>query len=316
MRTRFKSKKEYKDFYEENGYVVFEGLIPEKSIDKILIALEKFKKRRLPYYSQSIHNWIKPKIDSNGFMTESMENPTRLLLNGGLGKASKKILLGKEINEALKTINPRFDNFVQWNNMLFDKSVGTMEHVDSFFLDTLPSGYLCAAWVALENIDKNSGPFRVYPCSHKLFLQDKFQGQSLEDHFEKCQELTKSAPFELALLKKGDVLFWHPSLIHGALDQIDEKFSRKSLTSHYYPLGVSKRGSENKIIHRPSHLKQIYNFLFRQPPKRFNDYEIYIDVFKVDCARWYFNGMIKLLKNKFKRNTYAKDDIRRKSYNK
>ena len=49
MRTRFKSKKEYKDFYEENGYVVFEGLIPEKSIDKILIALEKFKKRRLPY---------------------------------------------------------------------------------------------------------------------------------------------------------------------------------------------------------------------------------------------------------------------------
>ena len=314
MTTNFISPADYKEFYEENGYVVFKQLIPENKIDKILFALEKFKHKKLPYYSQSIHNWIQPELDSNGFMVESMENPTRLLFNAGLGKSSKDILLGEEINKALSMINPKFNNFVQWNNMLFDKSVGTIEHTDAYFLDTHPSGNLCAAWVALEDIHEKSGPFRVYPKSHKLFLDKTYEGESLEQHFIACSNYIKSAEFELALLKKGDVLFWHPSLIHGAFEQEDSNFSRKSLTSHYYPLGVSKRGSENVVTNRASHIKQFYNFIFRPPPKKFKDYKIYIDVFRVDCARWYINGLIKLAKNKINNKVNAKYDIRRKSY--
>ena len=314
MISNFESTTDYKDFYEENGYVVFEKLIPENNIDQILFSLEKFKRKRLPYYAQSIHNWIQPEVDSNGFMTESMENPTRLFFNCGLNKSSKDILLGKEINNALKIINPKFNNFVQWNNMLFDKSVGTMEHTDSYFLDTHPSGYLCAAWVALEDIDEKSGPFKVFPKSHKLFLNNTYESESLETHFKTCSNFAESNDFELALLKKGDVLFWHPSLIHGSLEQKDSKFSRKSLTSHYYPLGVSKRGSEIAAINRPSHIKQFYNFLFRQPPKKNNNYDIYIETFKVDCFRWYINGLFKFTKNKISNKTVAKYDIRRKSY--
>ena len=310
----FKNSSEYREFYKDKGYVVFKKLIPEKKVDNLLVSLENFKRKRLPYYSQSIHNWIQPELDKNGYMIESMENPTRLLFNCGLGNSSKNILLGEEINSALKIINPNFNNFVQWNNMLFDKSVGTMDHADSFFLDTWPNGNLCAAWVALEDIDEKSGPFKVYPKSHKLFLDKTYEGESLEEHFKFCADYIQTANFELALLKKGDVLFWHPSLVHGALEQEDPKYSRKSLTSHYYPLGVAKRGSENAAINRPNHLKQFYNFLFRQPPKKFKNYEIYIDVFRVDSARWYINGLKKLAQNKLSKKVSARYDIRRKSY--
>lgn len=317
MKTNnFKNSSEYHEYYQENGYVVFEKLIPENKIDQLLFSLEKFKQKRLPYYSQSIHNWIQPDLDENGHMIESMENPTRLLFNCGLGNSSKNILLGQEINRALKIINPKFNNFVQWNNMLFDKSVGTMEHADSFFLDTWPNGNLCAAWVALEDIDEKSGPFRVYPKSHKLFLDIANKGESLEEHFNSCADYSKTANFELAILKKGDVLFWHPSLIHGALEQEDPKYSRKSLTSHYYPLGVAKRGSENAAINRPNKFKQFYNFLFRQPPKKIKNCEIYIDVFRVDCTRWYLNGLKKFAQNKLSNKVVARYDIRRKSYEK
>ena len=44
-----------------------------------------------------------------------------------------------------------------WQNMLFDKSTRTIDHVDSYYLDKNPSCYLIAAWFDLEDInDKGS----------------------------------------------------------------------------------------------------------------------------------------------------------------
>jgi len=54
--------------------------------------------------------------------------------------------------------------------MFFDQSVGTIEHQDSWYLDTEPAGRLIGVWYALEEIDRNSGPFFVVPKSHTLKL--------------------------------------------------------------------------------------------------------------------------------------------------
>ena len=43
-------------------------------------------------------------------------------------------------------------------------------------------------------------------------------------------------------LKKGDVLLWHPSLIHGSSNQQVNGFSRKSLTAHYHPISFKQGG--------------------------------------------------------------------------
>jgi ectoine hydroxylase-related dioxygenase (phytanoyl-CoA dioxygenase family) len=46
--------------------------------------------------------------------------------------------------------------------MLFDRSVGTKVHQDSWYLDTLPQGGVVRAWIALEDITQDCGPFKVY----------------------------------------------------------------------------------------------------------------------------------------------------------
>ena len=236
------------DYYAEQGYVVFERLIPGAKIDAVLGALEAFKRARLPYYSQSIHTWIRPQIDAQGYMEESMENFSCLFVDRGLARAGDSVLLGSEIHDALRTLHPGFAHFVQWQNMLFDRSIGTVDHYDSWYLDTLPQGLLTAAWVALEDIDPDCGPFRVYPGSHRHFANNQLNGLPHDDFRQECAKYAASHPHKAALLKKGDVLFWHPSLLHGALDPANDKHSRKSLTSHYYPLGCARKGDDDALL--------------------------------------------------------------------
>ena len=45
---------------------------------------------------------------------------------------------------------------------VFDRATGTIDHIDTWYLDTEPMGHLIAAWVALEDID-GQGEFHVYP---------------------------------------------------------------------------------------------------------------------------------------------------------
>jgi phytanoyl-CoA hydroxylase len=131
--------------------------------------------------------------------------------------------------------------------MLFDRSVGTIDHQDSWYLDTQPYGHLVAGWFSLEDIHPDSGPFFVYPGSHNLPRLSKASHPTHEAFLAEIKRMVAASGLEKkqALLKKGDVLFWHPSLVHGADSVRDERYSRKSLTSHYYPVGYMRTDSEN-----------------------------------------------------------------------
>ena len=39
-----------------------------------------------------------------------------------------------------------------YQNMIFDKSTSTVDHIDSYYLDTIPAGELVGVWIALEGI--------------------------------------------------------------------------------------------------------------------------------------------------------------------
>ena len=49
------------------------------------------------------------------------------------------------------------------------------------YLDTHPKGALVGAWIALENINKESGPFRVYEGSHRKLNAYKLQSLDHND---------------------------------------------------------------------------------------------------------------------------------------
>src|SRR5208337_754108 len=42
-------------------------------------------------------------------------------------------------------------------------------------------------------------------------------------------------------IDKGDVILWHPFLVHGAFSNEDARFSRKSFTSHFFPYGAKRQ---------------------------------------------------------------------------
>lgn len=300
--------------YIEQGYVIFENLIPTIKIDRVLNSLEKFKERRLPYFSQSIHNWIRPKIDGNGLMQESMENFTNLFISAGLNKAGMDIILGNEIENALKKIHPEFESFILWQNMLFDRSTGTVDHYDSWYLDTMPRGYLTAAWIALENISEESGPFRYYPKSHLQFLEGSLDKLSHEEFIRQSRKYAENNNYKSALLKKGDVLFWHPALIHGALSQVKPEYSRKSLTSHYYPTGVSRRDNDKRVLASSIKIKISEILKIISYPNKIKNYPIYSSHTKINIIRFNVVGLINVIKNSITRTYKVKMDMRRNSY--
>ncbi len=233
-----------KQKFEEEGFVLIRNLIKEEHILNVLNSLEKFKKENKYYYTQSNHSWVRSsKITKEGFLIDSIQSPTKQKNCGELKFAIEDTISSKEISKILKEINGN-DIFINWQNMLFDRSTGTVDHADTWYLDTKPRGKMIAVWIALEDIKESAGRFYIYPRSHKLDIKENIN-QKIKDNYSYSKFMSKfikknDLKFFAPEMKQGDVLFWHPFTIHGSLSQKVEKYSRKSLTAHYHPIGIGR----------------------------------------------------------------------------
>jgi ectoine hydroxylase-related dioxygenase (phytanoyl-CoA dioxygenase family) len=52
--------------------------------------------------------------------------------------------------------------------LVFLRGSGQDLHQDTIHLTAFPAGYMYGIWIALEDINKESGPLFVYPGSHRL----------------------------------------------------------------------------------------------------------------------------------------------------
>ena len=78
---------------------------------------------------------------------------------------------------------------LQCGKICFDKSTGTVDHLDTWYLDTNPNGKLIAAWFALEDIKGDGGSFHIYPGSHKEESKD-WINSSHDSYIKWCHKLT------------------------------------------------------------------------------------------------------------------------------
>ncbi len=260
--------------FKKKGYIVINNYIDYSKIDKVLLGLNNFANHKKVFYTQSTHRYIKAIKNKNGFIPESMEGICLQYNSGKLGKAINDILLAEEINYLLQILFPEFKRFVQKQHMLFDKSISTIDHIDSYYLDTFPKGFLVGVWVALEDINPDSGPFRVYPKSHSSINPNYLDKLNHEDFKKEINILKKNYEVKELSLKKGSVVIWDSRLIHGASKIKNENFSRKSLTGHYYPMNMQTQQKliyENKIKTR----KKIINELFFKPRMISKNHKIY-----------------------------------------
>lgn len=130
-------------------------------------------------------------------------------------------------------------------------------HQDAMHFSSDPAGYMCGAWVALEDMDMDNGPLVYYPGSHTLPFptwsdvervtdrrveredcegEDDYRTQRSVLYADYCQrliELHSLAP-EYATIRKGQALIWAANLLHGGSPQADKTRTRHSQVTHYF----------------------------------------------------------------------------------
>ncbi len=122
-------------------------------------------------------------------------------------------------------------------------------HRDPVYVRTPIPSHLAAAWIALEDVGPECGALVYMPGSHRLpyyeFEPGRFTFNFSRDGIDELQasqqcneERCQAAGLELETFtcKRGDVLIWHHSLLHGGAYPINPALTRKSLVIHYTTL--------------------------------------------------------------------------------
>jgi hypothetical protein len=123
-------------------------------------------------------------------------------------------------------------------------AIGTEDsaHSDALHFSSVPEGFMCGVWVALEDIDMDNGPLFYFPGSHKLpmvRMSDVGAGPHADEyskyssHQREMIEREQLQP-EYATIKKGQALIWASNLLHGGSKQQDPDRTRLSQVTHYF----------------------------------------------------------------------------------
>ncbi|HEV2738394.1 MAG TPA: phytanoyl-CoA dioxygenase family protein, partial [Candidatus Elarobacter sp.] len=130
-------------------------------------------------------------------------------------------------------------------------------HSDTIHFSSLPSGFMCGVWMALEDVTLRQGPLHYVPGSQLLPELDYEQlgvpavdgphhwanpntRTSYLEYEKKIDALTREngARREELAIARGSFLVWSANLLHGGSPRDDRTLTRKSQVTHYYFDGV------------------------------------------------------------------------------
>lgn len=122
----------------------------------------------------------------------------------------------------------------------FNKSTERDWHRDHVWPYKLGADNYIGVWIALDDVDPESGPFEVIAGSHKWEIDySEFEGDLLYQKYDELtrifeeERLKKNAPIISLNISKGDVIFWHGHTIHRGSKPSNSILNRPSLIAHY-----------------------------------------------------------------------------------
>jgi len=199
----------------------------------------------LPLVEQ-LRDDLEPLVDLEA-LAQGRLPPTRFQdawLHQGLDRV-KQLACHPEILAALRVLYGR-DPF-PFQTLNFPNGTAEHFHSDAVHFHSLPHGFMCGIWVALEDIEPDAGPLLYYPGSHRepylsardlelsqeALCQEKAPQRLFEAHW---RDLVQRRGYgeERFLPRQGEVLIWHANLLHGGSTVINQCRSRWSQVSHYY----------------------------------------------------------------------------------
>jgi hypothetical protein len=126
--------------------------------------------------------------------------------------------------------------------------VGTQQHfhADSVHFSSIPEGFMCGIWVALEDVGPEAGPLVYYPGSHRWPRLDNAQiglrvtgrGEAVnqgvyETVWRALVDSSGIAPVPFHA-RQGEAVIWLANLLHGGSRQTDPGRTRWSQVTHYF----------------------------------------------------------------------------------
>jgi hypothetical protein len=139
-------------------------------------------------------------------------------------------------------------------------------HCDCYLSPPEVDGWYAAVWVALEDIDPDSGPFQYVPGSHRWPPLSQERVITLgnlnrnDPDWPRHSEAILTPLYEAKInenglrvatpaMKRGDVLVWHARLLHrGSVPKVPGT-RRKAVISHYSALRRAKLDMPNVAQH-------------------------------------------------------------------
>jgi phytanoyl-CoA hydroxylase len=139
-----------------------------------------------------------------------------------------------------------------YTSLFFELGSQQPLHRDTPYFYSGGNGGYMGVWVALDDVDERNGALVAVRGSHLLpepdleKLKEQFHPNSkvppsstplFNAYNEKLIEMAKVANLEVVTctVQKGDMIIWNPSTLHGGLEHIDKKMTRRSFVMHITP---------------------------------------------------------------------------------
>lgn len=227
----------------DHGFVVFEGLIDEATVEAILADKDQMFARPKNYVMKRGGAYFDPS------QAEQLNRGDRVLDLFAVSKAARDAITHPKL---MNFLNTAFRNTpIAMQSLYFEYGSEQAMHQDTAYVVSQEPLNLAAAWIALEDIAEGSGELTYYPGSHR-FDPYLFSGEHKswvpkrdgpEQHQAFLQGLHDQAEArgikaQNFKAKKGDVLIWHADLAHGGSPISDPTQTRNSLVAHYVPQRV------------------------------------------------------------------------------
>jgi hypothetical protein len=131
---------------------------------------------------------------------------------------------------------------IPFQTLNFEVGSQQRAHSDAIHFDSVPHGFMCGVWVALEDVDAGNGPLFVIEGSHRLprfdlhdiGLPRGFDSyRRYEDFVEELVAASGLARREIHL-RRGQAVVWAANLVHGGSPIREPGRTRLSQVTHYY----------------------------------------------------------------------------------
>lgn len=158
-----------KEYYEQNGYVVVRGCLPDDTCNQLVKGFySEVKTYPGLLYRQTTSLMEKHQLTESGHMINSLKHLQDYNQQKFPSFVASFLNLLTSPELVKQATNLCQDKPIVVQTMLFEGNPSTPAHSDSYYLDSEKLGSMSAAWIALEDIHPGAGRFYVYPKSHRL----------------------------------------------------------------------------------------------------------------------------------------------------